>query len=195
MSTSIWEQCGTLLSSSSLLGLHAASNAAACTLPSQLPLPLAAEPALPVAAALDLVGDFRVDDGLSWPKLNVAPKSRAEDLVLDPSGACLPSSVAKFLRPYQLEGVRFIHSHFVRGRGCVLADDMGLGKTVQTIAFFYVALGKSGTETDVDALSFRNHDSPKVLLVPTRDAIPPVYIVTFCAGAARKRHVSVAGRA
>jgi len=120
MSVSIWEQCGSLLSSNVVLPSPLPSS-------SQLSQPVAAVPALPVAAALDLIGDFRVNDGFSWPKLNVAPKSSNEDLILDAAGACLPASVAKFLRPYQLDGVKFIHSHFVRGGGCILADDMGLG--------------------------------------------------------------------
>jgi SNF2 family DNA or RNA helicase len=165
MSSSIWEQCGALLPSRSLSALQVPS--ATHPLNSDLQsstLSIGAPPALPVAAALDLVGDFRVDDGFSWPKLNVAPKSRDEDLILD-TGACLPSTVAKFLRPYQLEGVKFIHSHFVRGQGCILADDMGLGKTVQTIAFVYVILHKSGARSDADALALRNLHSPKILLV------------------------------
>ncbi len=162
MSSSIWEQCGSLLSHST-----SALPQVPCApyLATQLSQPLGAVPSLPVAAALDLVGDFRINDGCSWPKLNVAPKSPDEDLVLDAAGAHLPSNVARFLRPYQLEGVKFIYSHFARGQGCILADDMGLGKTVQTIAFFYAVLKKSGTQADADALGFRNHESPKVLLV------------------------------
>jgi SNF2 family DNA or RNA helicase len=155
MSSSIWEQCGYLLSPSSL---NDASGA-------QLSQTTAAVAALPVAAALDLDGDFRANDGCTWPKLNVAPKSTDEDLILDSSGAHLPRNVAKFLRPYQLEGVKFIYSHYARDQGCILADDMGLGKTVQTIAFFYVLLNKTGTQADEDALGYRNVDSPKVLLV------------------------------
>jgi SNF2 family DNA or RNA helicase len=160
MSSSIWEQCGCLLSRSSL------SESSGAQLP--LSQPQASVPLLPVAAALDIIGDFRVNDGCTWPKLNVAPKSADEDLILESTVGCvayLPSNVAKFLRPYQLEGVKFIYSHFARGQGCILADDMGLGKTVQAIAFFYVILSKSGTQSDEDALSFRNHESPKVLLV------------------------------
>jgi hypothetical protein len=166
MSASIWEQCGSLLSSSSLLpGPHASSAAQFHTSSSQLSQQLPAAPALPVAAALDLISDFRANDGCSWPKLNVAPKSSDVDLVLDSSGAILPSNIAKFLRPYQLDGVKFVYSHFARGQGCILADDMGLGKTVQTIAFLYVVLNKSGTLADEDALNLRNQESPKVLLV------------------------------
>jgi superfamily II DNA or RNA helicase len=37
------------------------------------------------------------------------------------------------LRPYQEEGVRFLHTLAQRGLGACLADDMGLGKTVQAI--------------------------------------------------------------
>ena len=38
------------------------------------------------------------------------------------------------LRPYQLEGVKWLIKHRLNGMGALLADDMGLGKTLQTIA-------------------------------------------------------------
>jgi len=38
------------------------------------------------------------------------------------------------LRPYQLEGVKWMLGHQESGLGACLADDMGLGKTLQTIA-------------------------------------------------------------
>ena len=38
------------------------------------------------------------------------------------------------LKPYQLEGVEWLVSHYNNGLSCVLADEMGLGKTLQTIA-------------------------------------------------------------
>lgn len=38
------------------------------------------------------------------------------------------------LRPYQLEGYRWMLQHYSNGLGACLADDMGLGKTLQTIA-------------------------------------------------------------
>ncbi|MCA1812436.1 MAG: DEAD/DEAH box helicase, partial [Halobacteriales archaeon] len=46
----------------------------------------------------------------------------------------LPERIAHFrgkLRPYQVEGVRFLLS---RGLNAILADEMGLGKTIETIA-------------------------------------------------------------
>ena len=46
----------------------------------------------------------------------------------------LPASLCAELRPYQLEGYRWLQ--FLAGHGLhgILADDMGLGKTVQTLA-------------------------------------------------------------
>ncbi len=42
--------------------------------------------------------------------------------------------LADLLRPYQMEGVCWMTTQILRGRGGVLADEMGLGKTVQSIA-------------------------------------------------------------
>lgn len=38
------------------------------------------------------------------------------------------------LRPYQIQGVKWMLAHRQNGLGCLLADDMGLGKTLQVIA-------------------------------------------------------------
>lgn len=38
------------------------------------------------------------------------------------------------LRPYQVEGVRWIRERFGDSPACVLADEMGLGKTIQALA-------------------------------------------------------------
>ena len=46
----------------------------------------------------------------------------------------LPSSLTVELRPYQLEGFRWLARLAEVGAGACLADDMGLGKTVQAIA-------------------------------------------------------------
>lgn len=46
------------------------------------------------------------------------------------------------LRPYQLEGVRWLIGHYHNGLGACLADDMGLGKTLQTIALLLYAKSK-----------------------------------------------------
>ena len=46
-----------------------------------------------------------------------------------------PSELLKAtLRPYQLDGVKWLINHYQNELGACLADDMGLGKTLQTIA-------------------------------------------------------------
>ncbi len=46
-----------------------------------------------------------------------------------------PQGLKTALRPYQMEGYRWLHGLYRMGLGGVLADDMGLGKTVQALAF------------------------------------------------------------
>ena len=45
-----------------------------------------------------------------------------------------PDDLDATLRPYQLEGFRWLTSLWKQGLGGILADDMGLGKTLQMIA-------------------------------------------------------------
>ncbi len=45
-----------------------------------------------------------------------------------------PESMLAELRPYQLDGYRWLHFLWSAGLGGILADDMGLGKTLQTLA-------------------------------------------------------------
>ena len=46
-----------------------------------------------------------------------------------------PSPLLKAtLRPYQIEGVKWLLEHYNNGLGACLADDMGLGKTLQTLS-------------------------------------------------------------
>lgn len=47
----------------------------------------------------------------------------------------LPPELARLLRPYQLDGVRFLLNVTEPGFGACLADDMGLGKTLQVTAW------------------------------------------------------------
>lgn len=45
-----------------------------------------------------------------------------------------PATLRASLRPYQIEGFRWLRSLARHGLGGILADDMGLGKTLQTLA-------------------------------------------------------------
>jgi len=46
----------------------------------------------------------------------------------------LPDELQTELRPYQVDGYRWILGHLRGGSGCCLSDDMGLGKTIQAIS-------------------------------------------------------------
>ncbi|MGB0774615.1 MAG: SNF2-related protein, partial [Akkermansiaceae bacterium] len=58
-------------------------------------------------------------------------KSNREEVTVP----ALPSHLQGILRPYQLEGVRWLYRSISSTGGALLADDMGLGKTLQTLAF------------------------------------------------------------
>eukprot|EP01125_Pyxidicula_operculata_P014877 TRINITY_DN500_c0_g1_i3.p1 TRINITY_DN500_c0_g1~~TRINITY_DN500_c0_g1_i3.p1 ORF type:complete len:943 (-),score=202.97 TRINITY_DN500_c0_g1_i3:122-2950(-) len=55
--------------------------------------------------------------------------------------------VARFLRPHQIDGVKFMFECVMGmrtdGNGCILADDMGLGKTLQAITLIWTLLNQS----------------------------------------------------
>jgi non-specific serine/threonine protein kinase len=66
--------------------------------------------------------------------------------VIDQAEEYLPgASLRAVLRPYQLEGVRWLIRHYHERLGACLADDMGLGKTLQTIATLLYAKERLGT--------------------------------------------------
>ncbi|KAG8843774.1 helicase [Tulasnella sp. 330] len=53
--------------------------------------------------------------------------------------------IGKYLRPHQIEGVKFMYESVMglrkhEGNGCILADEMGLGKTLQTIALLWTVM-------------------------------------------------------
>ncbi|ORY86023.1 P-loop containing nucleoside triphosphate hydrolase protein [Leucosporidium creatinivorum] len=65
----------------------------------------------------------------------------------------IPTPINRFLRPYQRDGVDFLHHQFSKGMGGVLGDDMGLGKTIQVIAFLSAVMNKTGRRQDGGARS------------------------------------------
>ncbi|QOG02444.1 DEAD/DEAH box helicase [Flavobacterium sp. MDT1-60] len=59
-----------------------------------------------------------------------------------------PSDLLKAtLRPYQIEGVKWLLGHFNSNLGACLADDMGLGKTLQTLAVLVAVQEQLGFTT------------------------------------------------
>lgn len=58
----------------------------------------------------------------------------------------LPLALKADLRPYQLDGVRWMAQHYHNELGACLADDMGLGKTLQTIAVLLYAKERKAIE-------------------------------------------------
>ncbi|SPO22736.1 related to RAD26 - DNA repair and recombination protein [Ustilago trichophora] len=84
------------------------------------------------------------------PAFPVPPELRnVGPLELAP-GVIVPSSINRFLRSYQRDGVRFLYRSWAEGRGALLGDDMGLGKTIQVIAFLSAIMAKTGREEDAD---------------------------------------------
>ncbi|WEV67934.1 DEAD/DEAH box helicase [Bifidobacterium sp. ESL0769] len=63
-------------------------------------------------------------------------RSYLNDLrVIDPKTYKVPQSLAHVLRPYQVEGFRWLNAVADKGFGGILADEMGLGKTVQMLSY------------------------------------------------------------
>lgn len=54
--------------------------------------------------------------------------------IIDPETYHVPQGLNATMRPYQLDGFRWLSTLYDKDFGGILADEMGLGKTVQTIA-------------------------------------------------------------
>lgn len=63
-----------------------------------------------------------------------------------------PKSLRCELRPYQLEGLRWLVQHYRKKLGACLADDMGLGKTLQTIALL-LYIQERNTKANTNSLA------------------------------------------
>ncbi len=50
----------------------------------------------------------------------------------------LPNEILKTLRPYQTEGIAWLHDRVTNEGAALLADDMGLGKTLQTLSLLHL---------------------------------------------------------
>jgi SNF2 family DNA or RNA helicase len=73
-----------------------------------------------------------------------------------------PQYLKAILRPYQIEGVQWLLSHYRNQLGACLADDMGLGKTLQTIAtLLYAKQHKKEGDTSLGLQVGLFDDAPK----------------------------------
>ncbi len=78
--------------------------------------------------------------GAPWERLVAALRGGEAPPAWSP-----PAGFRGTLRPYQLQGYRWLRWMGELGLGCVLADDMGLGKTVQALALLLAeAEGRRG---------------------------------------------------
>ena len=70
-----------------------------------------------------------IDQSVRW---NRAVQGLTGSEVVEPVAA--PSTLRAELRPYQLDGFRWLNFLWTHQLGGILADDMGLGKTLQALA-------------------------------------------------------------
>jgi superfamily II DNA or RNA helicase len=80
-------------------------------------------------ATLKQHGDWKVHAPAAW-RDRAAKQSGEAKLECPPLG-----DLENILRPYQKQGVAWLHFLRANGFGGILADEMGLGKTLQTLAF------------------------------------------------------------
>ena len=71
-----------------------------------------------------------VFDPKAWERI----KNRANDIQLEVNPD-LPDGLNATLRPYQVDGFKFLAYLCVNNFGGILADDMGLGKTIQSLTY------------------------------------------------------------
>jgi superfamily II DNA or RNA helicase len=84
--------------------------------------------------------DSQVDDDDKDPSFT----TYLQDMkVVDPATYTLPEVFRDVLRPYQVEGFRWLNALCDKGFGGILADEMGLGKTVQLLSFLLGRLDES----------------------------------------------------
>ena len=99
---------------------------------------------LPGGRAFLLDGELP-DDGSDVVK-DASFTEYIDDLkIIDPKSYEVPDSLKPVLRPYQVEGFRWLNTLCDKGFGGILADEMGLGKSVQLIALLLSRYRKPGT--------------------------------------------------
>ena len=98
----------------------------------------------------------------------------------------LPTGLKATLRPYQIEGFRWMKRLTAAGYGGCLADDMGLGKTIQVISFLLSKKQNSSTSqntpvTDSQLSLFETPDMERVSMNPSLIVMPASLIHNWMA--------------
>ena len=78
-----------------------------------------------------------------------------------------PAGLEASLRPYQLEGFRWLASLWNLGLGGILADDMGLGKTIQALALICHALDNAVASATASGPLAGGATRPFLVIAPT----------------------------
>jgi SNF2 family DNA or RNA helicase len=117
-------------------------------------------------ATLRQHADWRVQAPAQWRE-RAARQSGEAKLECPPLG-----DLESVLRPYQKQGVAWLHFLRANGFGGILADEMGLGKTLQTLAFLRT-LPNSNCQLPIDlppATTVTPHSAlrtPHLIVCPT----------------------------
>jgi len=119
-------------------------------------------------ATLRQHGDWKVQAPTAW-RDRAAKQSGEAKLECPPLG-----ELESVLRPYQKQGVAWLHFLRQNGFGGILADEMGLGKTLQTLAFLQLcssrreeAHTKSQTQIASQSLVTSAATKPHLIVCPT----------------------------
>jgi len=80
------------------------------------------------------------------PEDGAAPRGEADVGVPGDTSALPTFESGRKLRGYQVEGLKWMVSNFMKTRSCILGDEMGLGKTAQSISVLQFLRQKLGTE-------------------------------------------------
>jgi superfamily II DNA or RNA helicase len=117
-------------------------------------------------ATLRQHSDWKVQAPSAW-RDRAAKQSGEAKLECPPLG-----DLENVLRPYQKQGVAWLHFLRANGFGGILADEMGLGKTLQTLAFFKtMRSAECGVRNNPQAASANTPHSalrtPHLIVCPT----------------------------
>jgi SNF2 family DNA or RNA helicase len=72
--------------------------------------------------------------------------------------------IARYLLDHQVEGILWLWSKYLDGKGVILADDMGMGKTIQITALISILFCKTGVgTTDLSRMRLRRQKETTTL--------------------------------